>query len=283
MTHTIKSLSLSAALIAVMAACTPAPKKDAAPAAGATPAATTASTSAAPLKIVFGTDASYAPFETKDASGKITGFEIDLANAMCAEIKAECSFQDQNFDGIIPALEAKKFDAILSSMSMTPARREKVDFTQKIWSSPSSFVGAESLGADVSPAALKDKTIAVQKGTVQENYIKAAYKDSKIKSYDTIEQAYADLVAKRADIALADGGVVDSFLASPKGKGFKEVVKVPESVDPKAFGDGIGIAVRKGDKALLDQLNKGFDAIRANGKYKEIAAKYFKYDIYAGK
>ena len=282
MTHTLKNLGLTAALAVMMAACTPAPKKDAAPAADA-PKTDAPATAAAPTKIVFGTDAAYAPFEMKDASGKIIGFEIDLATAMCAEIKAECTFQDQAFDGIIPALEAKKFDAILSSMSMTAERKEKVDFTQKIWSSPSSFLGAEAIGTDITPASMKDKIIAVQKGTVQENYIKANFKDSKIKSYDTIELAYADLAAKRADLVLADTGVIDDFLKSAKGKNFKELVKVPESVDPKAFGDGIGIAVRKGDKALLDQLNKGFDAIRANGKYKEIADKYFKYDIYTGK
>jgi histidine transport system substrate-binding protein len=281
MTHTLKNLGLTAALAVMLAACTPAPKKDTAPAADASKAEATVPVTA-PMKIRFGTDASYAPFESKDPSGTIVGFDIDLGKAICAEIKAECTFQDQAWDGIIPGLEAKKYDAILSSMSITEERKAKVDFTQKIWNVPNAILGKEGTTLEASEAGLKDKTIGVQKGTIQETFAKATYKSSKIKSYGTIEEAYTDLVAKRSDVVFADAVVIsDGFMKSPKAKGFAVLAEIPASVDPKILGEGTGIAVRKGDKELLDALNRGFEAIRTNGKYKEIADKYFKFEIYS--
>ena len=280
MTHRLKALGLSTIMIALMAACTPAPKKDAAPKTdAATPTAT--ATPAAPLKIRFGTDASYAPFESKNAAGEIVGFDIDLGKAICAEIKAECTFQDQAWDGIIPALESKQYDAILSSMSITAERKEKVNFSQKLWNAPNAFLGKAGTAFEATDAGLTGKTIAVQKGTLQETYAKEVYKGAKVKSYGTIEQAYTDLTANRADVVFADGVVVsDGFLKTPKGKGYAVLAEVPSSANVTILGEGTGIAVRKDDAELLAALNKGIEAIRANGQYKTIADKYFDFDIY---
>lgn len=276
---------LSGSIFALfMAACTPKQEaKPAAPAADAAKPAATAPTAEA-LNLKFGTDATYAPFESTDASGAIVGFDIDIANAMCEEMKAKCSFINQAWEGIIPGLTTKKYDVIASSMNITPERKQSVRFTQKIWSAPNRFVAKEGSTIEITPEGMKGHSFGVQQGTIQETYAKKYYPDSKIKSYKTIEDAYADLAAKRIEAVFADGVVLsDGFLSKPAGKGYAQLgADVPNAADPVILGDGTGFAVRKEDAELADKLNKAFDAIRANGKYKAIADKYFKFDIYGG-
>ncbi|WP_342774563.1 lysine/arginine/ornithine ABC transporter substrate-binding protein [Hydromonas duriensis] len=265
-----------------MAACTP--KQEAKPAAPAADAAKPAA-SAEAMTIKFGTDATYAPFESTDASGNIVGFDIDLANAMCEEMKAKCTFTNQAWEGIIPGLTTKKYDVIASSMSITSERKQSVLFTQKVWDAPNRFVAKEGSTLQTTPEGLKGKGLGVQQGTIQETYAKKYYPDAKIKSYKTIEDAYADLAAKRIEVVFADGVVLtEGFLKKPAGKGYAQLgADVPAAADPAILGEGTGFAVRKEDTELAAKLNKAFDAIRANGKYKAIADKYFAFDIYGSK
>jgi polar amino acid transport system substrate-binding protein len=233
------------------------------------------------MKLKIGTEGAYPPFNNVTADGKLEGFDIDIANALCAEIKAQCEFVVQDWDGIIPALEAKKFDAIIASMSITEERKQKVDFTNKYYNTPPAIaVAKDSTIADVTPEALKGKSIGAQGSTIHQNYSEATYKDSTVKSYPTAEEYKLDLANGRIDAVNDDVMVLKGWLASPEGACCKLVGTIVP--DPKIHGEGAGIAVRKGDTELQGKLNAAIDAIRANGKYKEIADKYFDFDVFGG-
>lgn len=236
---------------------------------------------AAADKLIIGTEGAYPPFNNVTADGKVEGFDVDIANALCAEMKVECTIVTQDWDGIIPALEAKKFDAIIASMSITEERKKKVDFTHKYYNTPPAIaVAKDSTIADISPAALAGKTIGAQGSTIHQNYAEATYKDSTVKSYPTAEEYKLDLANGRIDAATDDIMVLKGWLASPDGACCKILGTI--TPDPKIHGEGAGIAVRKGDTELRDKLNAAIDAIRANGKYKEIQDKYFDFDVYGG-
>ena len=274
----LKMTWMGAAIIALsLVAC--APKKDEKPADQA-PAANGAQASA--LTIRFGSDASYAPFEFTTPEGEITGFDIEIAKAMCEELKATCTFQNQDWDGIIPGLLAGKYDVIASSLDITEERQKSVAFTQKIWQAPSRFVAKEGSTLQTTPEGLKGVAIGVQQGTSQDFYVTKHYKDSVIKRYKSLEAAQNDLVNKRVEVVFADGfTVTDGFLKKPAGAGFAQLGEdVTSAADKAILGDGTGFAVRKDDTELLAKLNQAFEAVRASGKYKTIADKYFEFDIY---
>lgn len=232
-------------------------------------------------KLTIGTEGAYPPFNNITADGKVEGFDIDIANALCAQMKVECTIVTQDWDGIIPALEAKKFDAIIASMSITEERKQKVDFTHKYYNTPPAIaVAKDSTIADISPAALAGKTIGAQGSTIHQNYAEATYKDSTIKSYPTAEEYKLDLANGRIDAATDDVMVLKGWLASPEGACCKILGTI--TPDPKIHGEGAGIAVRKGDTELRDKLNAAIDAIRANGEYDKIAKKYFDFDVFGG-
>lgn len=227
-----------------------------------------------------GVDAAYKPFTYKTEDGKLTGFDIDIANALCDQIKAKCSFVEQNWDGIIPALNARKFDVIISSMSITDDRRRAVDFTDKYYETPTRIVA--KAGSPIStPETLKGKRVGVLKASVQEQYAQKvlAPAGAIVVGYDTQEQVYLDLKSGRIDATVADAVEAgEGFLKSADGKGFAFVG--PELRDPKIFGYGAGVALRKSDADLRDKLNAALKVIRSNGVYKKINDKYFSFDVY---
>ncbi|OWJ68385.1 ABC transporter substrate-binding protein [Inquilinus limosus] len=224
------------------------------------------------------TPESYPPFTWVDAQGKLNGFEIEIADALCAQMQVKCEWVLQSWDGIIPALQEKKFDAIIASMGITAERKQVVDFSEKYYDSPAIFIGPKSETIDISPEGLEGKTVGVQVSTIHANYIEAKYKGIvTIKTYDTQENANLDLIAGRVDLLLADSvALTDGFLKSPEGADFE--VKGQPIRDP-LLGDGSGIAVRKGDP-LAAKFSEAIKAIRANGVYKKINDKYFSFDIY---
>ncbi len=240
------------------------------------------SASAAGAKPILriGTEGAYPPFNYVDKDGKVKGFDIDIAKALCKESGMECQFVLQDWDGLIPGLVAKKFDAIVASMSITDERKQKVDFTHKYYQTPARFIARKGSGIVISKEGLKGKTVGVQRATIHENFIRDMFGDTvNIKAYATQDEANMDLVAGRLDLVIADATVLlTGFLNTPAGKDFEFVG--PGYTDPKWFGEGVGIAVRKGDNALRQKLNKAIDAIRANGVYQKINAKYFNFDVY---
>ncbi len=241
--------------------------------------ATLAGSASAQMKVRIGTEGAYPPFNFKDASGELKGFDIDIAKALCAEMKAQCTFVAQDWDGIIPALLAKKYDAIIASMSITEERKKKVDFTDKYYSSPAKFIVDKKSGiTDVSVEAMKGKTIGAQGSTIHANFLDDLYKGSNIKLYKTQDDANADLASGRLDAVLADSAVLLGWLKTDSGGCC--AFTGPGFNDPKYFGVGAGIAIRKDQDELREAFNKAIAAIRANGTYKKINEKYFPFDIY---
>jgi polar amino acid transport system substrate-binding protein len=228
-----------------------------------------------------GTDATYPPFESVDAGGKFVGFDIDILDAICAEIKATCTYVNQDFDGIIPALVAGKFDVIDSSISITDERKKTIDFTDKYYNTPAAIaVQKDSDIKGISVDDLATKTIGVQSSTTHANYAQKFYAKSEIKLYPSADQFKLDLANGRLDAVNDDVVVLQSWVDSPDGACCKVIGTIKPV--PEIHGLGAGFGIRKEDTDLRDLLNKGIAAIRANGKYKEINDKYFKFDAYGG-
>lgn len=229
------------------------------------------------ITIRWGTEAGYKPFMFKDSDGKLVGFDYEIGEAICAELKATCTWVEQDWDGIIPGLMAKKYDAILASMTDTPDRRRAVDFTEKYYSVPVRFVGREDAGFET-VNDLAGKTVGVQRGTTQATFLREKHPDVVVKDYPTTEEVWLDLAAGRVDATIATTLVItDGFLNTDAGKGF--AMFGPDYSDPDYFGV-TAIAIRKGDDTLREAINGAIKDLRASGKYQEINAKFFPVDIY---
>jgi len=232
-------------------------------------------------EVRLGVEAEYKPFTYKAPDGKLIGFEIELGDAICAEMKVKCTWVEQAFDGLIPALNAKKFDAIISSMSITDDRKKSVLFSDKYYKTPSRIVSKAEAKIDGTAATTKGKKIGVLKGSTQEAYAKGALEKvgAVISSYDNQQQVYLDLKSGRLDATVADSvEVSEGFLKSPDGKGFG--FAGPILLDPVYFGAGVGAGIRKGDEDLVSKFNAAVKAVRANGTYKKINDKYFNFDVF---
>ncbi len=227
----------------------------------------------------IGMDATYPPFESVQPSGKIVGFEVDYTNALCAKMKVTCTFQNQDWDGIIPALLAGKFDVIISSMNETPARAKKVLFsdvyyaTAPVWSAQ-----ASNKSNDISPEALKGKLIGTQSSTVFANFLDKHYKGSEVKLYPGGDEALLDLANGRLDYAIDDILVTQGFIEKNPAC-CRIVAEIPRAPDMDVFGPGVGAAFRPDDKDLVAMFNKAIEESAKDGTFKTLEAKYFKVDI----
>ena len=235
---------------------------------------------AQPKDLKVAIDATYEPFTFKTADGKPTGFDVDIALALCEQIKRKCVFVEQAWDSMIPGLQAKKYEVIISSMSITEDRLKAVDFTDKYYNTPSKIVVRNDIKfTDL--ASLKGKKIGVLKASTQEKYAMGELKPAGavVTAYEAQDQVYLDIKSGRLDGTVADVVEVQGgFLGKPEGKNYGLVG--PELNMPKYFGIGAGIALRKGEATLKAELNAAIKAIRANGTYKKINDKYFKIDVY---
>ena len=228
----------------------------------------------------IGVEGAYPPFSYTTADGKLEGFDIDIAWALCNAMGVECKLVPQDWDGIIPALLARKYDAIIASMSITEERKKKVGFTNKYYNTPAKFVCKKGAMTEFSRDNIKGKKVGVQRVTIHDNYLTDNYgTDVEVVRYGTQDEAYLDLVAGRVDLLLADSvALSDGFLKKPEGKDFQFIG--PDLSDPKWFGNGAGIAIRKEDTDLAELFNKAIDKIRADGTYKKIQDKYFDFNVY---
>jgi arginine/ornithine transport system substrate-binding protein len=230
-------------------------------------------------KVRIGVEGAYPPFSQVTPEGKLEGFDIDIAHALCEQMKVECELVQQDWDGIIPALNARKYDAIIASMSINEERKKSVDFTNKYYYTPAQFVQKKDAGQSVAPGSLDGKRVGVQRATIHDCYLSAVYPDAEIVRYGTQDEANLDMVSGRLDLLLADKVALrDGFLNTQDGKGYEFVG--PELKGHPCLGEGAGIALRKGEDDLRQMFNEALDAIRANGKYNEIASKYFDFDVY---
>ena len=231
-------------------------------------------------KVVLGTEGAYPPFNWIDENGDLRGFDVEIGDALCAAAQLDCTWVVQDWDGIIPGLLARKYDAIIASMSITEERRKKVDFTAKYYNTPAKFVRKKGADIAISREGLDGKAVGVQRATIHENFLRDNYGDVvEIKAYATQEEANLDFNAGRVDLLLADSVVLmEGFLATPEGQGAEFVG--PDFTDPRWFGEGVGIAVRKGDTALHEALNRAIETIRADGTYRAINDRYFDFAVY---
>ena len=267
-----KPLLLLPVVLLALAACS---KKEEAPA-----AVTPAPAAAAPAELKVAIDPTYEPFTFKTADGQPTGFDVDMANAICEQVKRKCVFVEQVWDSMIPGLTAQKYDVIISSMSITDDRMKEVDFSDKYYNTPSRIVLKKTVKY-TDPASIKGKKIGVLKGSTQEAYALGELKKAGVvvNSYEAQDQVYLDLKAGRIDGTVADYlEVSGGFLSKPEGAAF--ALMGPELRDPKYYGYGVGVAMRKGQDALKADINTAIKTIRANGSYKTLNDKYFaKYNI----
>lgn len=221
----------------------------------------------------MGIEAAYPPFNNKDASGQVVGFDYEIGSALCAKMKVQCEVVTSDWDGIIPALNAKKFDFLISSLSITEERKQAVDFTDPYYSNKLQFLATKGGEFKTDPASLKGKIIGAQRSTLASTWLEDKLgMDVDAKLYDTQENAYLDLVSGRVDAILADKYVSYEWLKSEAGKGFEF------KGEPVEENDKIGIAVRKGDP-LREKLNAALKEIIADGTYKKINDKYFPFSI----
>lgn len=233
--------------------------------------------------IRFGVDPTFAPFESKSPQGTLQGFDIDLGNAICAQLNAKCVWVETSFDSIIPALKAGKFDAILSAMTVNETRAKQVAFSEKLYSSPTRLIAKTESPLLPTPASLKGKTVGVAQGSTQEAYAKSKWVPNGVNvvSYANQDLVYPELLNGRIDATLTDAVVGDmGFLQTAKGKGYSfagDPVK-----DTALLGEGIAIGIGKSNKEMIDAINSALRALHENGTYDAIQKKYFSFDIYNG-
>ncbi|SES23526.1 arginine/ornithine transport system substrate-binding protein [Vreelandella subterranea] len=227
-------------------------------------------------EVRIGVDVPYEPMEYRTPDGELTGFDIDLGNALCEEIGVSCEWIVQGWDGIIPGLLSRKYDAIMSSMTINDDRREQVLFSDPYITPPSAWFAPEGVEFDVVNAeTLTDMTIGVQRGTLQDNYVTDMYGDvADINRYATADDMVLDMESQRLDILFLDFPVGKSTLLDSEEGNY--IVVGDMLTEPKEyFGDGFGIAFRQRDEALAEQFNEALETLRDNGTYDEIYARYF--------
>ncbi|WP_269532077.1 transporter substrate-binding domain-containing protein [Chitinimonas sp. BJYL2] len=232
------------------------------------------------LKIAI--EGKYPPFSQMDAKGNLSGFDVDIVKALCKEIKADCQLVQVDWDNLIPALNKKQVDAVVAMMSVTEDRKKLVDFTQRYANTPAFFFAkAKRIPyVFITPSRVAKMVIGVQADTTYDRYVSEKYAaTSKVVRYKAADEMYAALSRGDVDLVLDDVVVgYYGFLKTPKGKGFDMVGSA--IVDPKYFGDGQAIAVRKGDKALAERFNKALATILENGTHQRIQGQYFFFSIY---
>lgn len=244
--------------------------------------AATAATGVAQAKewktVRFGIEGAYPPFSWTESDGSLKGFDVDMANALCTEMQVKCKIVAQDWDGIIPSLLARKYDAIIAAMSITEERKKKIDFTGKYALIPNKFIAKKGAGLNFDD--LSGQKIAVQRATTHDKYLTDNYGDTvDIVRYGSFDEAYLDLANGRVAAVLGDASALEEGVLNKAGGEAYEFVG-PSLTDPKWFGEGFGIALRKQDKDLTKKLDAAILSLREKGIYQDIAAKYFNYDVY---
>jgi histidine transport system substrate-binding protein len=229
----------------------------------------------------FGVDPTFPPFESKTAAGKLEGFDIDLGNEICARLKRECKWVESSFDGLIPGLKARKFDAILSALSVNEKRLKEIDFTDKVYGGATYVVARKGSLPNAQVASLKGKHIGVIQGSVQETFAKTQWQSAGVDvvSYQNSDLIYQDMVVGRLDGTLQVGVQADmGFLRTAQGKDFGFIGEPVR--DAKVLGAAGAIGVRKDDEATRKGINEALAAMLKDGTHKKLASKYFSFDIY---
>lgn len=226
-------------------------------------------------------EGAYPPFSAVEPDGTFVGFDIDIAHALCAAMDRECELVQQDWDGMIPALLAGRYDAIVASMSITEERRQHVDFSISYYNTPGVFVAPADSPLELTESGLAARRIGVQRATIYQCYLEKHFPEAELVLYPTQEEVFQDLAAGRLDAQMSDAiAAADGFLATAAGDGF--AVLGGEQNDVECLGEGAGVAVRKGEDALREAFNAAIREIRDDGVYASINDDYFDFDIYGG-
>ena len=248
-------------------------------------------------KIRIGTEGAYPPWNSKDASGKLIGFEVELAWTLCRYIGQQCEIVEQDWDGMIPALIMRKFDAIMAGMSITAERQKAISFSQGYADEVASLAvmkGSNLEGIQTSEGinltkksgtvkkdlktitqALAGKTVCVQTATIHQNFLESGDVGKvNVRTYKTQDEVNLDLASGRCDVALAAAVAFTDYAEKSK----KPVVLVGPTFSGVAFGNGVGVGIRKDDTELLKAFNSAINKARKNGDISRIATKWFGFD-----
>jgi len=249
--------------------------------------------------VVIGMEGAYEPYNLTDPSGKIVGFEPDLVMDLCGRAKLECKIIAQDWDGMIPGLQAGKFDVIMDGMSITDERKKAIDFSKPYAQVPAAFAAAKASplaklpdpgkvynfnkdpkAADAALQALrtamKGKTLGVQVSTTHATFADKHLKDvATIKEYKTTDERDLDLKSGRIDAVLDDQTAVASMLSKDDAK---DLTFVGPAFNGGDFGVGVGMGLRKADSDLTAKFNTALAAAFADGSVKKYSLKWFKID-----
>jgi octopine/nopaline transport system substrate-binding protein len=249
--------------------------------------------------VKIATEGAYAPWNFTGAGGKLEGFEIDLANDLCGRMKVKCEIMAQDWDGIIPALQAKKYDAIMAGMSITDKRKEVIDFSLSYANSPNGYLVAKNSplakmpgtgqafnltnqqaeaekAIEATKALLKGKTVGVQGSTIHSSFADKYLKGTaEVREYKTTEAHDLDLAAGRIDAVLADATAIIGTLEKPE---FKDYQIAGPSITGGLLGAGVGVGLRKDDADLKKMFDDAIKAAIADGTTKKLSEKWFKID-----
>lgn len=224
--------------------------------------------------IKFATEATYPPYVYMGSSGRVEGFGTAIVQALCRQMKATCTISNQSWDSLIPSLQLGRFDALFGGMNITVARQREVDFTNPYYINSVSFIADKNTHLDLSKEGLRGKIIGVQGGTTFDSYLEDTFGNTMtIQRYPSEEDALMDLTSVRVDAVIGDTPLIKQWLNQ---NGHGEYVLVGKPITASTyFGNGVGIAVKKGNQVLLTKLNKALAVIKSNGVYTHIVHQYF--------
>lgn len=233
----------------------------------------------APKPLRVAVEDHYPPYSFADEAGRMAGFNVDIAHALAKAMGRECVIVSRPWNDLLPGLAAGRYDAIVACMAIKPDRLEFADFTDYYLRSKTGFIGRAGMDHDVSPEALRGRTLVSQDGTAQLAYLHETYGDvAATKGYPSMEEAFLAVAQGRADLCLAPLLAGLEFLKGKTGKGCDIIG--PALTNEQYAHAPAHIAVRKGDTRLRDQLNQGLRTIRANGDYAAISRRYFPFSVY---
>jgi polar amino acid transport system substrate-binding protein len=226
-------------------------------------------------KIRFVTDTDYPPFHYYDEVGALTGFNVDLAQAICEVLQVACEIEATNWSDLIPTLDRGEADAAIASIRITAEALEEADFTSRYYATPARFVARkESEITDVRPETVEGLKIGVAKETGHQAYLKTFFPQAAVAAFDSAEDAQKALKEGAIDLVFGDGITLTFWLNGVTSQACCEFRGGPY-VDSKFFGEGVGIAVKKGNRRLAEILSYGLEQVHATGRYEELFLRYF--------
>jgi polar amino acid transport system substrate-binding protein len=226
--------------------------------------------------IRFVTESDYPPFNYLDEDGTLTGFNVDIARALCLELDVSCDVQARQWRELVPALKRGETDAVIASIAISPRSLADMDFTDRYYFTPARFAARKGTLArvEVTAIGLEGKKVGVTRGSAHEAYLKVFFRDCNIQAFDSPDQARDALAEGKVELVFDDGISLSFWLNGTNSRGCCEFRGGP-FFDPRYFGDGVGVAVRKGDQELKRLINLAIKRVRESGQYEEISKRYF--------